>query len=272
MPPRTLSLRIAVGTLTAVTRRPLPYDRYLPVISRHNSSILSSSHVFASTSRSMLPSSRFGYSPVSSRFASNETENADEQPSHHHIRNDIKSSLFPRTIPDPKSLNDKNQKIQYPKTFAGWKRVFMCAWKNYKFTWEGFRGGGSDNDEEDESQTKNQETKSGMETMIDEQRETVTNNVERNTEFIQKEAPRFFDFVQQETKIYTKEDLKQWAGEQLKLATLCVNEFMGGYRSGRDGEMDKMLNEYFQEEEDEADEDLGRRRKRRKPKRLVRSA
>lgn len=109
--------------------------------------------------------------------------------------------------------------------------------------------------------------------VIDEQRKRVSDNVEKNVEYVKKEAPKFFDFLQQETKIYTKEDLKQWAGEQLKLATLCLNEFMGGYRSGRDGEMDRMMNEYFKEEEEEetATKDFVKR-KRRKPKRLVRSS
>jgi hypothetical protein len=73
------------------------------------------------------------------------------------------------------------------------------------------------------------------------------------------------------TKIYTKEDLKKWAGEQLKLATQCVNEFMAGYRSGRDEEVEKMLNQYFKEEGDEKEADVPKR-KRRKPKRLVRRA
>jgi hypothetical protein len=48
---------------------------------------------------------------------------------------------------------------------------------------------------------------------------------------------------------------------------------MAGYRSGRDGEMDKMLNKYFKEQDEEADEEESMaKRKRRKPKKLIRRA
>jgi hypothetical protein len=130
---------------------------------------------------------------------------------------------------------------------------------------------GSSSDDDD-TKTKKEE-KSELESIIDDQRDKVTANIEKNIEYVEKEAPKFFDFVRKETKIYTKDDLKRWAGEQLKLATLCLNEFMAGYRSGRDGEMDKMLNEYFKEQDEEADEEESMaKRKRRKPKKLIRRA
>lgn len=193
------------------------------------------------------------------------TDDDDDSP-HTKKKNDFKHALFPQTLADPDGQGTKAPKIQYPKTFAGWKRVFTCAWKNYRSTWEGFMSG---SDTLKEKQEKEEED--NMETIIKYQKETISSNVEKNTAFVQEEAPKFFEFVQKETNIYTKEDLKRWAGEQLKLATLCVNEFMQGYRSGRDGEMDKMLNEYFKEEEEDV-ADAVVKRKRRRPKRLVRTA
>ena len=168
--------------------------------------------------------------------------------------------LFPRTLPDPEGGENEKKRIKYPRTFAGWKRVFTCAWTNYRSTWQGFMGSSDDEKEKEEEE---------LGEIIEEEKEKVSGNVEKNVAFVKEEGPKFFEFMKQETKTFTKDDLKRWAGEQMKLATLCLNEFMGGYRSGRDGEMDKMLNEYFKEEE-EVEEQISKRR-RRKPKRLVRS-
>ena len=52
---------------------------------------------------------------------------------------------------------------------------------------------------------------------------------------------------QDATGISSREELRAWVGEQLKLATACLTEFMKGYRSGRDDEVDKMLHEYFKD-------------------------
>lgn len=202
----------------------------------------------------------------SSASANDKTDDTAQNDKPQNKKNDFKTVLFPRTLPDPEGQGGDGRRVQYPRTFASWKRVFSCAWQNYRSTWVGFMGA------DDTKKEQEEEEKSELETMIEEQKETISANVEKNTEFVKQEGPKFFEFVQKETKIYTKEDLKRWAGEQLKLATLCLNEFMGGYRSGRDGEMDKMLNVYFKEEEEEAGEEEVSKRKRRKPKRLVRTA
>jgi hypothetical protein len=56
----------------------------------------------------------------------------------------------------------------------------------------------------------------------------------------------------------------------MKLATDCLREFMAGYRQGRDQEVEKMMNEYFQEEDEKeaTDEQQSIRKRRRKPKRV----
>ena len=176
--------------------------------------------------------------------------------------------LFPRALPNPKG-NRVEERIQLPRSISGWRRVFSLAWRDYCITWEGFFG--SKEDESKEIETREEAAKSEMKEIIESQKEAVRGNVKRNVAFLKEEGPKFLQFMKDETKIYTKEDLKEWAGEQLKLATQCVKEFMAGYRNGRDEEVDKMLNEYFKEEDDEKEADAPER-KRRKPKRLVRKA
>jgi hypothetical protein len=56
---------------------------------------------------------------------------------------------------------------------------------------------------------------------------------------------------QEITGASTKEDLKVWVGDMLKLGTACLTEFMSGYRKGRDEEIDRMLHEYFKELDEE---------------------
>jgi hypothetical protein len=79
------------------------------------------------------------------------------------------------------------------------------------------------------------------------------------------------------TGIHNTEDLRMVAEDMMRLATQCLKEFMAGYRQGRDDEVDKMLNEYFQEEKgqkhDENDEGGGitpKRRRRPKQAKLLR--
>jgi hypothetical protein len=177
--------------------------------------------------------------------------------------------LLPRALPNPKG-RDEEERIQLPRSISGWRSVFSNAWRDYISTWEGFFGS-EQQDDSKEDDSKEKEAQSEIQDMIEGQKKVVRGNVERNVAFVKEEGPKFLQFMQDETKIYTTEDLKRWAGEQLKLATKCVQEFMGGYRSGRDGEVDKMLNEYFKEQGDEKGEDTPNR-KRRKPKRLVRKA
>lgn len=193
--------------------------------------------------------------------ASNDGERQKDEPRGYRV-------LLPRALPNPKGREDEEH-IRLPRSIAGWRSVLSNAWRDYRGTWEGFFG--SDQDESKERESKEEAAKSEMKGIIEGQAEAVRGNVKRNVAFVKEEGPKFLQFIKDETKIHTKEDLKEWAGEQLKLATQCVNEFMAGYRSARDEEVDKMLNEYFKEESEQKEADAPRR-KRRKPKRLVRRA
>jgi hypothetical protein len=98
--------------------------------------------------------------------------------------------------------------------------------------------------------------------------------VAKNVKFL-KERLQNSQAIAKETGIYTMQHLREWAARQLQLATECVNEFMVGYRQGRDDEIDKMMNLYFQQlvEEDDKDQaaEHAKKKRRRKPKQRVRT-
>ena len=80
--------------------------------------------------------------------------------------------------------------------------------------------------------------------------EGLSVNAKRNTEVLREEGHNALEFVKENTGIRNKGDMKKWAAGIIKLASLCISEFMKGYRKARDGEVDKMLHNYFQEFED----------------------
>ena len=98
---------------------------------------------------------------------------------------------------------------------------------------------------------------------------------QNNMELLKVEGQKALEQAKKNTGIYTKEDLRIFAEDMLRLANECLAEFMKGYRSGRDDEVDKMLTQYFQELDEAADAlPTYQRMKRRgrNPKRRIRSA
>jgi len=133
----------------------------------------------------------------------------------------------------------------------------------YRETFEDNEDEKKDDDDDDEDgfiQTKTDE-------LLDKQQKIsskVKRNTKRNVVLMRREGKIALEKIQEETGIYTKEDLKKFAAEMLKLATQCTTEFMKGYRSGRDAEIDRVLNEYFKEMEGKDKDKKKRRRKIRK--------
>ena len=68
---------------------------------------------------------------------------------------------------------------------------------------------------------------------------------------VRQDAQELLEHAKDTTGIRTQDDLKALASEAMKVATECIREFMAGYRSGRDSEIDKVLHEYFQDDKDE---------------------
>ncbi len=80
--------------------------------------------------------------------------------------------------------------------------------------------------------------------------------------------------AKEQTGIRNQEDLKAFASDTMRLATECLKEFMAGYREGRDNEIDKMLHEYFQEQQGKSlssdkEEEDSKPKRRRKPKQRI---
>ena len=96
-------------------------------------------------------------------------------------------------------------------------------------------------------------------------------NLTKNVSAARDEAQKFKEKVSERTGISTQEDLREFAREMMTLVTECLREFMVGYRSGRDQETERMLNEYFQDLETEEDKQAQKtnRNRRRKPKRAI---
>jgi hypothetical protein len=173
-----------------------------------------------------------------------------------------KTILFPSVHDEPGALQEPP--LNWPKTPVGWRKLLRDAWRIYSGTWEGFF-----------SNYKRTKTTSGD--MDGQEQETagevVSKNVHRNVQFTREQGGKAMSDVQERTGIYTLEDLKQLAREMMTVATKMLTEFMAEYRKGRDEEVEKMMHEYFQEEEEDQDKKdgdgkEGRRRKRRAKRRI----
>jgi hypothetical protein len=75
----------------------------------------------------------------------------------------------------------------------------------------------------------------------------VGDNAARNLRIARKDAQMILDQAKERTGIQNTDDLKVLAADMMEVASECIKEFMSGYRKGRDGEIDKMLNEYFKD-------------------------
>ena len=148
-------------------------------------------------------------------------------PSTHHLTSDATGDL---------------KSVRYLPTWSELKH----GWMKYMETWEdGLRGEPSA-----EKLRQRQVQQSLMEMDLPERRSTeetdfldvnkIQSNVSRNIKHAKENAQEIFEQAKD-----SKDDLQKIAGESMKLATVCLKEFMSGYRQGRDQEIDKMLNEYF---------------------------
>ena len=146
---------------------------------------------------------------------------------------------------------------KYPRTIEGWRTCFRRAWNTYLWTWEGILVTEKIRDEhgniigvkgkevEEDNDTTN--TKEIVKDKATEAATQIAQNVQSNVMTMKREAPKILSAAQKITGISTRDELKQWVSEQLKLGTECLSMFMKGYREGRDEEVDNMLHEYFKE-------------------------
>lgn len=185
--------------------------------------------------------------------------NADDDEQHEKKSNSPKDILLGVSMGNP--LRERyirsQQKINYPKTWSGWKEVFRKTKDTYLWTHEGFllpekkrdEHGNiiPDNKDDSDYDEEDVEEKTTIKDKAKDAANQMAGNLQKNISTIQQEAPKLVQMGQQVTGISSREELRAWVGAQLKLGTACLTEFMKGYRSGRDDEVDKMLHEYFKD-------------------------
>eukprot|EP00977_Amphora_coffeiformis_P019605 scaffold7349_cov173-Amphora_coffeaeformis.AAC.86 len=102
-------------------------------------------------------------------------------------------------------------------------------------------------------------------------------NVRRNAKLLRKGALRLREEVRDRTGIRTAEDVKRISAEIMTLVSECLQEFLAGYREGRDGQVRQMLEEDLRQQQEEqakaatgGDEKPPTRRRRRPKRRILR--
>jgi ElaB/YqjD/DUF883 family membrane-anchored ribosome-binding protein len=88
-----------------------------------------------------------------------------------------------------------------------------------------------------------------------EELQNIGDNAAKNLRSVRQNAQELLEQAKENTGIRNQEDMKELASEMMTIATECIKEFMAGYRKGRDTEIDKMLHEYFQDNEEEEEEE-----------------
>ena len=173
--------------------------------------------------------------------------------------------LFPNPELDQDGVDQGPAKLK--KSLREVFRDLGKAWNLYLTTWEGtiLRAPRKETDTMKQEMAGPEGPSKG---------EEIRSNVARNLEVAQREGTDMIEQAKEQTGIRNQEDLKAFASDTMKLATECLKEFMAGYREGRDNEVDKMLHEYFQEQQGKSqssdkEEEDSKPKRRRKPKRRI---
>jgi len=144
--------------------------------------------------------------------------------------------------------NEDPRKIPFRKiSLSEHKRICINILTDYSSSWEGFF---------DNLKTHRniEHTKKGDENRKEKWKENLNileEEFKKETTFAQdnfkKNVKAIVNEAQNTTNISTKDDLLKWIGEQMKVANFCLAEFTIGYRQGRDEEIERVMNEYFQD-------------------------
>mmetsp|Transcript_42845 Transcript_42845/g.48681 ORF Transcript_42845/g.48681 Transcript_42845/m.48681 type:complete len:256 (-) Transcript_42845:18-785(-) len=178
-------------------------------------------------------------------------------------------SIWPADPPGEPEYIDPDR-MRWPKTFSGFRTLLVESWEVYISThasWSGEPETENDNNKDANDKKNNKVDDALVVKDAEKYYDKVKGNVTKNVAFLETEGKDALSAIKEKTGIHTVQDLKSWAGEQMTLANECLQEFMSGYRQGRDDEVEKMLNDYFQEEE----EGEKNPNKRRRPKRRLRT-
>lgn len=183
------------------------------------------------------------------------------------------SSIDNRTVmdilfPNPFKGMPLPEQPKWPTTYTKWKEILSLAWRDYKETWVGFTTskGILVQDQNDEEQQKLEQKRK---VTIDSKKNEVLRNMKRNRRFLQVSAMKIREEVRTRTGITSMEDVKRYAADAMRLATECLQQFMSGYRKGRDDEVENMLTQYFQQLEQKAIQQAEKKPRRKIKRRIV---
>ena len=174
----------------------------------------------------------------------------------------------------PNPYKGERDPYGFPKVrnFNHLRLAIQAAWKDYKWTWKGFRQPGlllPDIEEisgadEVMGKAKKEQKVEPQQQPKDTDTDDIQRNIQRNTQFVKEHAKMAHKELQDRTGIRDQEDLRQAATEAVKVVTQSVNEFLSGYRKGRDEEVENMLTKYFQDVKDELNSSNKTRRRRKR--------
>lgn len=169
--------------------------------------------------------------------------------------------LFPnphKNATDPQA----QEKLPMPRSPSEFVKVWSHAVGQYRETWIGFwtqRGFLIQDPPEEQAQSTKEETDKKQHPQ-----EAMLDNAKRNAAFVQQEAANLKQTVRDQTGIHSAQDLRNVLENAMQLAAECVQEFMAGYRKGRDDEVEKMMTQYFEEWKEASNQEPVKRRRRKR--------
>ena len=173
--------------------------------------------------------------------------------------------LFPNPFKDMPQPEER----KWPRTYSKWKEILSLTWRDYKETWVGFTTSKGILVQDQNDAQQQQLAEQQRNDMIDAKKNEVMRNMKRNRRFLQVTAMKIRHEVRTRSGITSMEDMKQYAADAMRLATECLQQFMSGYRKGRDDEVEKMLTQYFQQLEETAIQQAEKKPRRKIKRRIL---
>lgn len=163
-------------------------------------------------------------------------------------------------------------------SFLQMRTVLYKAVVAYRDSWKGFftSRGLLVEDEDEIKQKAEAAAKAANKTSTDKEKtspmtlDAIQENAKTNFSTLRDDAEFIKKEVSDRTGVHTTDDLKRIAEDMLRLATDCVQDFMNGYRKGRDDQIDRMLELTLEDEEKEKKVEEQVKRKRRPKRRVLR--
>jgi hypothetical protein len=180
----------------------------------------------------------------------------------------VRQILFP--MPSDYFPEEAMEERKNRKTFREHLNNLPSAWAEYKDTWRGFWSSGVlviPPEERKESGENSEENEQLTPSAIQRQ---IRRNIRRNTKVATKTALYIRQQVRDRTGIHSAEDMRRVAAESMLLLSQCLDEFVSGYREGKDAQIRQMLEEDLERQRvEKAKKDNPPRAKKRRPKRRI---